>query len=1367
MSEQFERVAKALARPEVGAVSELRALKVVPASGWLLGGTLSKGSWLLVAFVLIALSLPLPDKASWGVKAILFVLIAYLLYVVALEVSSRLFTKVYDRAPFRAVRIAVNVVAVSALLYFSLGARSYFWFLYSLPILQAGIYLHQRAAMLTACAVIASYWLICLTAGGVGAADYALVTSNCLALLLLAAALRRLLDAARKARQAEFERMNDLRLTALDIAVEMNEKGVLKTTIQRAVQLLGARGGGVYEYDSESEVLEVAADWDSGGKQSIVGHRLQKGEGMAGRVAASGQPMIVDDYRTWPHRCPDLEPDLFRAVVEVPLVDKGGITGVLYVTDDAEGRTFTETDQQTLALLASHAAIIISNVKTFEESRHNITQLELLNRISEKVSLAGTVEEVLKITLAEALEAVGARDGSIMVFDPKTGELEIKAWMVDGEFWNSTLHKRFNPNEGIAGHVASTLAPHNCRDTERDPFYAPSHTGRRLRSMLSVPIFSKDKLLCIINADSLEPNIFEDEDVRLFSMVGSHIAAAVESVKLRELGVSLSSLPLEGLYAKIVESGYTLAGTDSVTLFVRSDDGEEVVRVATYPPGVEAGWGDARPDGLARLVLQTGNEIAIDDVQNDERVKKSVRQHGLRSLLGIPVKARSDGSDGSEPRTIGALFAGTRKARTFDAHEVQLLYTLANQAAAAIMQARLYKAVLQERDQLNKNLSFKESLLASAIDAVIAIDREGRITEFNTSAEKTLGYLKGEVLGKDVSFLYASEEDARDIMRRLRDPRNKRRLIDYYTYARAKSRELIPVRLSAYLLEGGSVGFFRDQRTVEAIRRHNEHLGGLLAAGRALTESKDLAEILETTVKGAAQTLKADLVSLYSYDPRAGTFSPTPAAQVPPVRVPASVPPPNLGGLIAAGDVHFSNDAQEDDLVGKEFARATGLRAVIAGPLRVRESVVGVMLCGYAEQRHFSDEEQVMVRLFMSDAAIAIETARIYEELHGDAATLKELYKVSLSLTTELSFKDALQMLLDRACKMTRARYGALGILSPSGKIHPFVHSGVDEELAKRLSPPSAHGGMLGRLLHPEEILNVEDVRKSTYFTTFKHEEHPEITSFLGRAIVIGGQGVGNIYLGNKEGAAKFTARDRDVLGFLANQVSSIKQVFDAQEAASAKLAITIASMLLKQLAHAAREVGSHLASQLLTLEGTVPPGPHKENLDRAVADIRLLDTYILNIQSDIEKQLTEVVVLNKLFYDIARRPGFSSKLEIDIPTALWVKGNRLLLELACSILIENAVKAVEKAGGHGIVSVKCELSDREVLGTVTDTGCGIPKDMAPGLFAGPVGNRNNMKRYGSTLVGMIMRLHGGYIGVQSTRRGETIIEFRLPKGRG
>jgi len=181
------------------------------------------------------------------------------------------------------------------------------------------------------------------------------------------------------------EQLSALRQTALDITARLDITALLEAIVRRATELLKAKGGGIYLYDPTRQELTVAVDY--GLRRSFVGTTLKVGEGMAGRVVQTGEPMIVDDYRTWPGRSKKFADDIFTAVVEVPLKWQDKVIGVLAIVDEAEERVFTEDDAHLLSLFADQAAIAIENARLFEEA-------ERLRAFNESI-VQGVAEAIL------------------------------------------------------------------------------------------------------------------------------------------------------------------------------------------------------------------------------------------------------------------------------------------------------------------------------------------------------------------------------------------------------------------------------------------------------------------------------------------------------------------------------------------------------------------------------------------------------------------------------------------------------------------------------------------------------------------------------------------------------------------------------------------------------------------------------------------------------------------------------------------------------------------------------------------------------------------------------------------------------------
>ena len=143
------------------------------------------------------------------------------------------------------------------------------------------------------------------------------------------------------------------------------------------------------------------------------------------------------------------------------------------------------------------------------------------------------------------------------------------------------------------------------------------------------------------------------------------------------------------------------------------------------------------------------------------------------------------------------------------------------------------------------------------------------------------------------------------------------------------------------------------------------------------------------------------------------------------------------------------------------------------------------------------------------------------------------LVKAALALASELSLPAVLQKISDLACEVAGARYGALGVVGPGGRILEFVTHGVTDEERRRIGRlPEGHG-ILGALIadaRPLRLKRIQDDERSIGFPA----NHPPMTTFLGVPVAIRGHVFGNLYLTEKAGGAEFTQEDQDSVAQLA-----------------------------------------------------------------------------------------------------------------------------------------------------------------------------------------------------------------------------------------
>jgi two-component system, NarL family, sensor histidine kinase DevS len=147
----------------------------------------------------------------------------------------------------------------------------------------------------------------------------------------------------------------------------------------------------------------------------------------------------------------------------------------------------------------------------------------------------------------------------------------------------------------------------------------------------------------------------------------------------------------------------------------------------------------------------------------------------------------------------------------------------------------------------------------------------------------------------------------------------------------------------------------------------------------------------------------------------------------------------------------------------------------------------------------------------------------------------RRLIESGLALSSELSLTTVLQRIVELAVEITGARYGALGVIGPDGRVSEFRTTGVDDETREAIGDPPVGRGILGVLMEESRSLRLEDLRSHPRSVGFP-PHHPDMSSFLGTPIVVRGTVFGDIYLTEKQTGPAFTEEDQEAIEVLAAQ---------------------------------------------------------------------------------------------------------------------------------------------------------------------------------------------------------------------------------------
>ncbi|MGY1833092.1 GAF domain-containing protein [Geodermatophilus sp. SYSU D01180] len=171
-------------------------------------------------------------------------------------------------------------------------------------------------------------------------------------------------------------------------------------------------------------------------------------------------------------------------------------------------------------------------------------------------------------------------------------------------------------------------------------------------------------------------------------------------------------------------------------------------------------------------------------------------------------------------------------------------------------------------------------------------------------------------------------------------------------------------------------------------------------------------------------------------------------------------------------------------------------------------------------------------------------------EVARSQGRVQQLLDAFLSVSSGLDLETTLRRIVQTACDLVDARYGALGVLAPEGGLAAFIHVGVDAETAAALGSLPEGKGVLGQLITEPYPLRIADLSRHPASVGFP-PGHPEMHSFLGVPVVVRGTVFGNLYMTEKR-QGEFTAEDEAVLTALAGAagvaVDNARLYEDAEE---------------------------------------------------------------------------------------------------------------------------------------------------------------------------------------------------------------------------
>ncbi|MDH7500626.1 MAG: GAF domain-containing protein, partial [candidate division NC10 bacterium] len=344
-----------------------------------------------------------------------------------------------------------------------------------------------------------------------------------------------------------------------------------------------------------------------------------------------------------------------------------------------------------------------------EEILQRNRELASLNAITATVSRSLNLPETLWETMIKVMEAIDAEGCEIYIQeDGSRRPVQVVSLGMERDHWQQQTLPQIEPP--WAKPMALGDQPIVINDLQRDGRY-PSLLSQGFLAFASIPLQSKGTSLGVLNVARKKGDGFSPAEVELLMATGNQMGMFVENVRsfererrrVEELSSLIevvqavnSSLDLQKVLETIVSMAARLMNAPVAGLMLLDEAKQELCWSATL--GVPPEWiervGNLRVgESISGLVVSTGGPLSIPEISQDSRFlfPELAERFGLHSFLGVPLMVRG--------KPIGELSVLTTEPRCFAEREIRLLSAMADQAALAIENARLF----QETEKLARD----------------------------------------------------------------------------------------------------------------------------------------------------------------------------------------------------------------------------------------------------------------------------------------------------------------------------------------------------------------------------------------------------------------------------------------------------------------------------------------------------------------------------------------------------------------------------------------------------------------------------------------------------------------------------------------
>ncbi len=322
--------------------------------------------------------------------------------------------------------------------------------------------------------------------------------------------------------------------TTRDLVMERDLSRLLQVIVERAAGMVGAPSAIMYLCEPEYRQVRCAVSYNAPGEQA--GTVLKYGDGAAGRVADTGQPLIIADYRNWEGRAAiyEHEPPC-TSILTVPMRWQGDVIGVLQIMDTTSIRSFTDEELRMVNLFANQAAMAVENARLFKETSQRAQEAAVIADVGRDISETLQLNVTLERIAAHAKELFRAR--TCAVYLPEPGTPRLRAIAALGPFAEEVKASTLTLGTSVLGSIAQERRGEIVNNIGNDPraVLIPGTEDIPIEHLMGVPVLTRGELDGLIAVWRIgEGEEFAPADLNFLTSLAGQVGVAIQNARLFE-----------------------------------------------------------------------------------------------------------------------------------------------------------------------------------------------------------------------------------------------------------------------------------------------------------------------------------------------------------------------------------------------------------------------------------------------------------------------------------------------------------------------------------------------------------------------------------------------------------------------------------------------------------------------------------------------------------------------------------------------------------------------------------------------------------------------------------------------------------------